>query len=235
MLAVENIAVDHGKLRAVWDFSFQVRRGERVGLLGANGAGKSTTMGALAGLYPLASGKIRLDEEVLANGDTAEMMRRGIALVPEGRRLFPEMTVEENLLMGAFMERRKPEQAAALRDVYELFPILEEKRAQAAGELSGGQQQMVAIGRALMSRPRLLLLDEPFIGVAPLMVETIAQTLRRISERGVTIVLVEQNVHRALELVERAYVLENGRCVLEGTRDEILKDADFTHKLLGLD
>jgi len=234
VLALEHIAVDHGKLRAIWDVSLHVGRGERVGLLGANGAGKSTTMGAVAGLYRASAGAIRLDGELL-EADSRQVVERGVALVPEGRRLFPGMTVLENLLMGAFVPGKRRGSTAALEAVFALFPVLHEKRRQAAGHLSGGQQQMVAIGRALMSSPRVLLLDEPFIGVAPKLVDTLLEALRRIAGGGVTMVLVEQNIHRALDFVERAYVLENGRVVLEGSREAILGDAEFSNKVLGLE
>lgn len=235
MLELDHIAVDHGKLRAIWDVSLRVEAGERVGLLGANGAGKSSTMGAVAGIFRTSAGTVRLDGELLEPGDSARVVERGVALVPEGRRLFPGMSVLENLLMGAFVPGKRRGAVAALDQVYALFPILKEKRHQLAGHLSGGQQQMVAIGRALMSSPRVLLLDEPFIGVAPRLVDDILEALRRIAEGGVTMVLVEQNIHRALGFVERAYVLENGRVVLQGTREAILADADFGKKLLGLE
>lgn len=234
MLSLKNLAVDHGKLRALWDVSLHVGKGERVGLLGANGAGKSTAMGAIVGLYPVAGGEISFDGAPLKTPSTTQSVAAGIALVPEGRRLFPGMSVWENLVMGAYAARQR-ELDEPLEQVFSLFPILRQKAAQNAGELSGGQQQMVAIGRALMSRPRLLLLDEPFIGVAPLLVDEILAALRQIASAGVTLVLVEQNTHRALDFVERAYVLENGRTVLEGGRDALLADPDFAAKFLGLE
>jgi branched-chain amino acid transport system ATP-binding protein len=234
MLSLKNLAVDHGKLRALWDVSLHVGKGERVGLLGANGAGKSTAMGAIVGLYQVAGGEISFDGAPLRTPSTTQSVAAGIALVPEGRRLFPGMSVWENLVMGAYAARQR-ELDEPLEQVFSLFPILRQKAAQNAGELSGGQQQMVAIGRALMSRPRLLLLDEPFIGVAPLLVDEILAALRQIASAGVTLVLVEQNTHRALDFVERAYVLENGRTVLEGGRDALLADPDFAAKFLGLE
>ena len=171
-----------------------------------------------------------------ANGQPSHRIaRRGLALVPEGRRLFPGMTVLENLSMGAYASPSRRAVDEPLEQVFGLFPILRQKARQNAGELSGGQQQMVAIGRALMSRPRLLLLDEPFIGVAPLLVEEILVALRRIAEQGVTMLLVEQNTHRALDFVDRAYVLENGRTVLEGSREALLGDPAFAAKFLGLE
>ena len=235
MLTLKNLAVDHGRLRALWDVSLNVGRGEKVGLLGANGAGKSTAMGAIVGLYPHASGTIAFDGAPLKQADTAHSVSRGIALVPEGRRLFPGMSVFENLAMGAFAATSRRTLAEPMDQVMALFPILREKAKQDAGELSGGQQQMVAIGRALMSRPRLLLLDEPFIGVAPMLVDEIIAALRQIAEGGVTMLLVEQNTHRALDFVERAYVLENGRTVLDGSRDALLGNPAFAAKFLGLE
>lgn len=235
MLSLKHLAVDHGPLRALWDVNLEVARGERIGLLGANGAGKSTTMGAIVGLYPVAAGEIVFDGAPMSRPSTAQTVGSGIALVPEGRRLFPGMSVQENLAMGAFAAAGRRDLDAPLTEVFELFPILRQKSRQNAGELSGGQQQMVAIGRALMSRPRLLLLDEPFIGVAPLLVEEILGALRRIAAQGVTMVLVEQNTHRALDFVERAYVLENGRTVLEGSRESLLGDPAFAAKFLGLE
>lgn len=235
MLELANLAVDHGSQRALWDVSLEVRERELVGLLGANGAGKSTTLGAIIGLYPLAGGTVRYAGEDIGGRSTSRNVAAGIALVPEGRRLFAEMTVEENLAMGAYAPAARRGLPDALGRVYELFPILAQKQRQNAGELSGGQQQMVAIGRALMSSPRLLLLDEPFIGVAPLLVEEILQVLRRIAGGGVTMLLVEQNIHRALDFVERAYVIENGRTVLAGSREDLIGNPEFNNKFLGLD
>lgn len=234
MLSLKNLSVNHGPLTALWDVSLNVRRGEKVGLLGANGAGKSTTMGAIVGLYPRASGTITYDGQVLERPSTAQTVAGGIALVPEGRRLFAAMSVLENLEMGVYAAANRKDMAASLARVYELFPILREKATQNAGELSGGQQQMVAIGRALMSRPRLLLLDEPFIGVAPKLIDEILSALQSIAAEGVTMILVEQNTHRALDFVERAYVIENGHTVLEGSREQLLADPTFAAKFLGL-
>jgi branched-chain amino acid transport system ATP-binding protein len=235
MLTLENVSVDHGKARALWDVSMRVERGEKVAVLGANGAGKSTAMGAIVGLYPPAGGRIVFDGEPIERASTARTVGLGIALVPEGRRLFSGMSVLENLQMGAFAAASRKAIARPLDQVFSLFPILKDKARQPAGELSGGQQQMVAIGRALMSEPRLLLLDEPFIGVAPLLVDEILQALREIAAGGVTLVLVEQNTHRALDFVARAYVLENGRTVLSGGREQLLNDPAFTAKFLGLE
>jgi len=235
MLEVSNISVSHGSLQALWDVSFHVGKGERVGILGANGAGKSTTLGALMGLYPPSSGEIRLLGHPLAGKPPTECVTHGLALVPEGRRLFPEMSVRENLEMGAYLPAARRPLAENIEKVYSLFPILKQKAGQHAGELSGGQQQMVAIGRALMTSPRILLLDEPFLGVAPLLVDEVMHALGLIAADGMTVVLVEQNIHRALDFVDRAYVIESGRIVLEGTRESLLGDTNFSNKFLGID
>jgi branched-chain amino acid transport system ATP-binding protein len=235
MLTVSNLAVDHGKLRAVWDVSFRIDEGEKVALLGANGAGKSTTIGAIIGVYPIARGEVRFRDRSINGATTAQNVAAGMALVPEGRRLFSEMSVRDNLALGCYLPGARPRVDERLEQIYELFPVLQQKAQQAASQLSGGQQQMVAIGRALMSAPKLLLLDEPFIGVAPLVVEEVTAVLHRISAEGVTILLVEQNIHRALEFVQRAYVVENGRAVLQGTSAQLLEDAEFSSKFLGLD
>ncbi|MFL6798669.1 MAG: ABC transporter ATP-binding protein [Xanthobacteraceae bacterium] len=235
MLEVSHLAVDHGELRALWDVSFAIREGERVALLGANGAGKSTTLGAVLGLYRAAAGTIQYRGKMVSGRDTADNVAEGIALVAEGRRLFPEMTVRENLQMGAYIRRKRHTLSEGLQRCYALFPVLKEKAEQPAGQLSGGQQQMVAIARALMSDPQLLLLDEPFLGVAPIIVEEVMAALHRLSADGVTLLLVEQNIRRAMDFVGRAYVIENGRTVLEGTRDALLGDPGFSNKFLGLE
>ena len=235
LLRVDGLEVSHGPLQALWGVSLAISAGEKVGLLGANGAGKSTTLGAIVGHYPAQAGRITFDGRDETRNDVNSRLSRGMALVPEGRRLFVEMSVRENLEMGAYLAAPRRVLAQSLEQVFTLFPILKEKERQAAGTLSGGQQQMVAIGRALMSRPRLLLLDEPFIGVAPLIIRDVMQALAQIAADGITIVLVEQNIHRALEFVDRAYVIENGKTVLEGSREQLLNDASFGAKLLGLD
>ncbi|MGE0745415.1 MAG: ABC transporter ATP-binding protein [Rhodospirillales bacterium] len=235
MLEVRNLVVDHGELRALWDVSLDVGAGERVGLLGANGAGKSTTLGAILGIYRPAGGDIRYKDASIAGREAVHNVEAGIALVPEGRRLFPEMKVRENLEMGAYARSARANVAASLERIYGLFPILREKQNQNAGELSGGQQQMVAIGRALMSGPSLILLDEPFLGVAPVIIEEVMVALRKLADEGVTFLLVEQNIHRAMEFVDRAYVIENGRTVLSGSKDQLLGDPEFSNKFLGLD
>jgi branched-chain amino acid transport system ATP-binding protein len=215
--------------------SFRVEQGERVALLGANGAGKSTTLGAIIGLYRPAGGTISYVGQSIGGRDPADNVEDGIALVPEGRRLFPEMTVRENLEMGAYVRGKRGRVSEGIERCYALFPMLKEKAGQLAAQLSGGQQQMVAIGRALMSAPKLLLLDEPFLGVAPIIIEEVIAALHRLSDEGVTLLLVEQNIHRAMDFVARAYVIENGRTVLEGTKQTLLGDPNFTNKFLGLE
>jgi branched-chain amino acid transport system ATP-binding protein len=235
MLELKSLVVDHGKLRALWDVSLEVRQGEKVALLGANGAGKSTTIGAIAGIYPVTAGSVTYQGQSLTNASPAEVVRSGIAAVPEGRRLFTAMTVQENLTMGAYSPHLRDTVEAGLENVFSLFPILDQKRRQNAGELSGGQQQQVAIARGLMASPKLLLLDEPFIGVAPKVIDEILDALRRIVEDGVTVLMVEQNIHRALKFAGRAYVIENGRSVLEGNRESLLDNPAFADKFLGLE
>ena len=235
MLAIENLAVDHGKLRAIWDLSLTVGKGARVGLLGANGAGKSTTLGAILGIYPPAAGDIRYDGHSILRNSPPRNVEAGIALVPEGRRLFGEMTVRENLEMGAYTKSARARVVENIDHAFAIFPILKQKRSDMAGTLSGGQQQMLAICRALMSSPELLLLDEPFLGVAPILVDEVMAALRSISDNGVTMLLVEQNIHRALDFVEYAYVIENGRNVLDGAKDTLLNDPGFSNKFLGLE
>ncbi len=235
LLAVEHLAVAHGGVQALWDVNLSIAAGERAGLLGANGAGKSTTLGAIVGAYPAMAGRVVFDGEDITGAPVAARLARGIGLVPEGRRLFTGMSVRENLEMGAYLPGPRRALAASLAHVFALFPILKEKAGQPAGSLSGGQQQMVAIGRALMGKPRLLLLDEPFIGVAPLVVAEVTRALAAIASEGVTILLVEQNIHRSLEFIDRASVIENGRTVLAGSRDELAGDSGFGARFLGLD
>lgn len=222
-------------MRALWDINLNIDAGEKVGLLGANGAGKSTALGAIIGLYPPRSGSISFNGQEIGSRPVAENVARGIALVPEGRRLFPDMSVQENLEMGSYLRVHRVHLTETLEFIFALFPILREKRKQRAGELSGGQQQMVSIGRALMSKPRLLLLDEPFLGVAPRVIDDVMQALQQVVGSGITVLLVEQNIHRALDFVDRAYVIENGRTALEGSCDSLRNDPGFGSKYLGLD
>jgi len=234
LLRVDGIEVGYGDLTAVRDVSLEVREGEAVALIGANGAGKTTTLRAVSGLLPLRRGRIEFEGQRLDGLGPAEIVARGIAHVPEGRQLFPTMTVRENLELGARTRAARAARVETLERVFELFPRLRERGAQLAGTLSGGEQQMCAIGRGLMSRPRLLMLDEPSLGLAPVLVKAIFEDLGRINGQGLTVLLVEQNVLRSLHLAHRGYVLENGRMTLSGPRDDLLASGHIKQAYLGL-
>ncbi len=234
LLRVDGIEVGYGDLTAVRDVSLEVREGEAVALIGANGAGKTTTLRAVSGLLPLRRGRIEFEGQRLDGLGPSEIVARGIAHVPEGRQLFPTMTVRENLELGARTRAARGSRAETLERVFELFPRLRERGAQLAGTLSGGEQQMCAIGRGLMARPRLLMLDEPSLGLAPVLVKAIFEDLGRINGQGLTVLLVEQNVLRSLHLAHRGYVLENGRMTLSGPRDDLLASRHIKQAYLGL-
>lgn len=235
MLEAQSIAVRYGQLEAVHDVSLQVGDGEIVALVGSNGAGKSTTLKAMMGLKTLARGDLRWDGQSIAAMPAAGRVARGIALSPEGRRLFPRMTVMDNLELGAYTTRCAATRRRTLDMIYGLFPRVQERRAQMAGSLSGGEQQMVAIGRALMAQPKLLLLDEPSLGLAPKVIAEIAQAVERLNqESGLSIVLVEQNARLAMRLSHRAYVLERGEVVRTGTGQELLEDDFVRQAYLGV-
>ena len=234
MLEIRQLAIAYGDAPAVWDATLDVREREIVSVIGPNGAGKSTLVNTIAGLQRPRSGVLRFAGADLAAVAAHRICRHGIALVPEGRRLFTRMSVEENLEVGCYRAEARRARTATLERVYALFPILRERRRQLAGSLSGGQQQMVAIGRALMARPRLLLLDEPSLGLAPAVVDAMFGIIRAIHAEGVAILLVEQNVVRALEIANRAYVLEEGRIVAEGAPDVLRRDARIQEAYLGL-
>src|SRR5262249_4758412 len=221
LLRVDGIEVAYGDLTAVRGATLEIQPGEIVALIGSNGAGKTTTLRAISGLLPLRGGTIDFEGERITGLTPARVVARGIAHVPEGRQLFPTMSVQENLELGARTPESRPRRAETLAQVFALFPRLAERRLQLAGTLSGGEQQMTAIGRALMARPRLLMLDEPSLGLAPIVVTTIFDNLARINAQRTTILLVEQNVLRALRLCHRGYVMENGRITLEGPRDAL--------------
>ena len=233
MLDVEHLEVAYGDAVAVWDVSLVVRAGELVTVVGPNGAGKTTLIDAIAGLLPIRAGRVRLDERDLASVPAHEICRHGIAPVPEGRRLFPAMTVEENLEIGGYAPAARARRSQSLERVYQIFPILRERRRQLAGSLSGGQQQMVAIGRALMAMPRLLLLDEPSLGLAPQIVDQVFEVVAAIHADGVAVLLVEQNIVQAFAIAARAYVLEQGRIVAEGVPSELARDARIREAYLG--
>jgi len=233
LLRLDAVQAGYGDLTAVRDVSLEVRPGEIVALIGANGAGKTTTLRAICGLVPLRGGRVELDAVSIGGRPPSAIVAGGIAHVPEGRQLFPTMTVRENLELGARTPESRRLRAESLERVIALFPRLGERRGQLAGTLSGGEQQMTAIGRALMARPRLLLLDEPSLGLAPVVVTSIFENLRAINQDGVTILLVEQNVLRALRLSHRAYVLENGAIALEGPSPQLLTNEAVKRAYLG--
>ncbi|HEV8531319.1 MAG TPA: ABC transporter ATP-binding protein [Methylomirabilota bacterium] len=234
LLRVDGIQVGYGDMTAVHEASLEVRRGETVAMIGGNGAGKTTTLRAVSGLLPLRRGHIALDGRRLDGLGTAEIVGLGVAHVPEGRQLFPTMSVRENLDLGARTVEARRQRSDTLGWVYELFPRLAERQGQLAGTLSGGEQQMCAIGRGLMAKPRLLMLDEPSLGLAPVMVKLIFDNLERINREGLTILLVEQNVLRSLQICHRGYVLENGRITLEGPRESLLQSPHIKQAYLGL-
>ena len=233
MLKVEHLQVAYGTVQTLWDVSFEVPKGEIVALIGANGAGKTTTLKTLSGLLKPIAGAVTLDGESLAGCSSVEVVNRGIVQVPEGRQLFPEMTVLDNLLMGAYSTPASGRRER-LDQVFAIFPLLRERQNQLAGTLSGGEQQMAAIGRGLMAQPRLLMLDEPTLGLAPIVVEEMFRVVRAINGSGVTVLLVEQNTQHALSLANRGYVLEAGRVVMSGTGAELLSNEDVRKAYLGL-
>ncbi len=233
MLEIEDLEAAYGDARALSGVTLSVGPGEIIALLGPNGAGKSTLLKSIAGLLRPRAGAIRWEGEDLSRVGAHLIVERGLAMVPEGRRLFGSMTVEENLELGAFAARARNTRRASLERVYALFPDLRERRRQAVRALSGGQQQMVAVGRALMTNPRLLMLDEPSLGIAPRLVRAILEALVEINRGGVAVFLVEQNVQAALTLAHRAYVLEGGRIVGEGTGAALLRDAHVRRAYLG--
>jgi branched-chain amino acid transport system ATP-binding protein len=236
MLEVKNLFVNYGAISALEDLSFHVEEGEIVALIGANGAGKSTTLRAISGLVELSEGEIKFKGETLNKLPSHEVVQRGISHVPEGRRVFPDMTVLENLEMGAYLRKDpKAEIKKSFDEVFAIFPRLMERRKQLAGTLSGGEQQMLAMGRALMAKPKLLLLDEPSMGLAPLLVDQIFSTISQINKAGTTILLVEQNANMALQLASRAYVLETGQLVLSGDASSLANDPQVKKAYLGED
>ncbi len=216
LLEIRDISVYYAKSMAVHEVSLEVAEGEIVSIMGANGAGKSTVLKALAGLVPLRGGEIVFDGRVISGRETPDIVKRGIVLTPEGRQLFPYMSVRDNLRLGATLRRDRKAVAGTLDYVYDLFPRLKERQEQQAGTLSGGEQQMLAIGRSLMAAPRLLCMDEPSLGLAPVVVERVGEVVREINGRGVTVLLVEQNVHLAMQVASRGYVMQVGQVVLGG-------------------
>ena len=234
MLTLEGVDAFYGDLQALHGVSLEVRAGELMALVGANAAGKTTTLRVISGTLPARGGRVLFEGQDLASMPAHLRVAQGIVQVPEGRRLFPFMTVHENLLLGAHAPQARAQQDASLDYVLRLFPVLKDRATQLAGSLSGGEQQMCAIGRALMARPRLLMLDEPTLGIAPVLVQRIFETVAAINRDGVTILLVEQNVRRALALAHRAVALENGRVVLSGPARELLADDRLKKAYLGM-
>lgn len=231
MLRVENLKVNYGGIEAVKDVSFVVPEKSIVTLIGANGAGKSTTLRCISGLKKQTSGKIIFEGEDITKLDTTQRMKKGIVLVPEGRHVFPDMTVLENIKIGAYL--RKDDLSADIERMYKLFPRLKERHWQYAGTLSGGEQQMLALARALMSHPKLIMMDEPSLGLAPLVVKGIFDIIREINREGMTVLLIEQNANMALRAADRAYVLETGKVTMQGTGEELLADESIKAAYLG--
>ena len=233
MLTVENLQVYYGMINAIKGVSFRVEQGEVIALIGANGAGKTTILHTITGLVPAKSGRITFKGVNLLKTPAHKIVGMGMAHVPEGRRIFQELTVYENLMLGAYTRKDKKEIADSLNKIYKRFPRLEERKTQIAGTLSGGEQQMLAMGRALMSKPSIILMDEPSMGLSPLYVNEIFDIIREISQSGTTILLVEQNAKKALSIADRAYVLETGKIVLDGDAKELMNDDKVKKAYLG--
>ncbi|MBC2697029.1 MAG: ABC transporter ATP-binding protein [ANME-2 cluster archaeon] len=231
MLKVENVNVSYGSVKILWDVDFHIGEGEIITIIGPNGAGKTTIVKTIMGLLKPTSGTIEFNGNPIHLAPTHKIVEDGIALVPEGRELFPRMTIMENLQMGAYTSDEKED---TLKSVFNLFPRLEERQKQSAGTMSGGEQQMLAIARGLMSRPKLLILDEPSLGLAPIMVKTVFDIVKTLNSEGVTVLLVEQNIHHALEASNRGYVLETGRITLEGSSSELLDNNHVKEAYLGM-
>ena len=234
MLKLENVSASYGSVPAITNVSIEIGEGEAVGLLGANGAGKSTTLRAISGLVKLSTGSVTFAGTDVMSLPPYRIPELGIAHVPEGRQVFPEMTVQENLEIGAFVPKARAERARTMELVYEIFPRLAERKKQLAGTMSGGEQQMLAVGRGMMLKPRLLMLDEPSLGLAPVMCDVTFEKIQEIHKLGTAILLVEQNVSRALTLVQRAYVLESGRVIMQGSSAELAGNKQVQAAYLGI-
>lgn len=235
MLTLENVQAGYGNILAIKDVSLEIKEGEIITLIGANGAGKSTTLMTISGVVRCRSGKILFKDQEIHEEESDEIVKMGICQVPEGRHIFPLLTVQENLDMGAFLRTDKEEIKKDIEYVYELFPILAERRHQDGGNLSGGEQQMLAMSRALMARPKVLLLDEPSMGLAPLVIKQIFEIIKKINaENNTTIFLVEQNANQALHIADRGYVMENGEIALSGPAEELLSNTDIQKAYLGI-
>ncbi|MEA2076353.1 MAG: ABC transporter ATP-binding protein [Euryarchaeota archaeon] len=234
MLKIKGLNVFYDKVQVLWDVSFNVKEGEVVTLLGSNGAGKSTTVKTIQGLLKPRSGSIRFTDKSIDGLPAYKIVGEGVALVPEGREIFPKMSVLENLILGAYVSRAKNLREDNLEWVLSLFPKLEERKKQLAGTMSGGEQQMLAIARALMSKPKLMMLDEPSLGLAPVIVLQVFEIIEKLKEEGVTVLLVEQNIHHALEISDRAYIMEKGRIILEGEGSDLLNNHYVREAYLGM-
>lgn len=234
LLEVHGIEVGYGDATALWDASIQIDKGRIVSVVGPNGAGKSTLVNAIAGVLRPRKGQIMMNGVDVSRIPGYRVCDHGITIVPEGRRLFTQMTVIDNLLLGSYRQGARSEREAALAEVFSLFPILKERQQQISGSMSGGQQQMVAIGRALMARPQLMLMDEPSLGLSPVIVEEMFQIIRMINERGVSVLLVEQNVNKALEIAHNAYVIEQGRVIASGRPEILINDPSIREAYLGV-
>ena len=234
MLELKGVCTYYGNIQALWDVDLIVNEGEIVTLIGANGAGKSTTLMSICGAVPVRRGEILLDGKPIQNIKTDRIVRLGISQVPEGRLIFPELTVLENLELGAFLRKDSHEIKRDLEYLFAIFPILAQRRSQAGGTLSGGEQQMLAISRALMARPRLLLLDEPSLGLAPIIIRQIFDIIRQVNDKGTTVFLVEQNANQALKLANRGYVMETGRIAMQGSGESLLTNEDVRKAYLGM-
>jgi branched-chain amino acid transport system ATP-binding protein len=234
MLKVEQVSAQYGDIKVLWEASLEISSKEMVTMVGSNGSGKTTLINTIMGMMHPASGRIEFLGEPIHQLPPHKIVEKGISLIPEGRKLFPDMTVVENLELGAYFPNARKKIPETLRWVFELFPRLEERKGQLVGTLSGGEQQMVTVGRGLMSLPQLLLIDEPSMGLAPIVVAELFRTIRRINREGMTVFLVEQNARQAMEISDRTYVLENGRIVREGKSKDLLKDDEIRKAYLGL-
>ena len=234
MLELENVSSGYGKVQILWDVSFKIKEKEIVSIIGPNGAGKTTMVKTIMGLLPAKSGIIKFQEEPVQKLQPYEIVKRGLVMIPEGREIFPRMSVEENLLLGAYTIKDKGAVQDSKEKVYQIFPVLKKKEKAKAQTLSGGEQQMLVICRSLMSNPKLLILDEPSLGLAPIVVEKVLDTVAKINEDGVTILLVEQNIRDSLNVADRGYVLEEGKIILEGEGRELLSNSHIKEVYLGL-
>ena len=234
MLEIENVSTAYGMIQILWDVSFKIKKKEIVSIIGPNGAGKTTLVKTIMGLLPAKSGTIRFKGENIENLPPYEIVKKGVSLIPEGREIFPRMTVKENLLLGAYTINDKQQVKESRERIYQIFSVLRKKEKALAQTLSGGEQQMLVIGRSLMSNPELLILDEPSLGLAPIIVAKVLDTLRQINEEGVAVLLVEQNIRDSLNIADRGYVLEEGKIIIEGEGRELLSNEHIKEVYLGI-